>query len=126
MELKRAGPTCYRTNFPYASSGIVLSVMRLTYTRGLIRFSNCAGHSRLENSHAEFINLRLCDMQKNTPTLALKVLQSHYIMQYCRCSAKTDYATDRFSFMGQGHICACDGMNKPIHGSTVHTQIDDS
>ena len=44
-------PTCYRTNFPYAISGkqtgafsfIVLRVMRLMYTRGLNRFSNCAG-----------------------------------------------------------------------------------
>ena len=45
MDFNRAEPTCYRTNFPYASSDlqngafsyIVLRVMRLTYTRGLIR-----------------------------------------------------------------------------------------
>ena len=50
-----AEATCYRTNFPYASpankngafSYIVLCVMRLTNTRGLIRFSNCSGLSRL-------------------------------------------------------------------------------
>ena len=60
----RAEPTCYRTKFSYFSSSkqngaclyIVLCVVRLTYTRGLIRFSNCAGLSRLLNDHADVSN----------------------------------------------------------------------
>ena len=55
-------PTCYRTNFPYTSSGyqngaflyIVLCVMRLTYTRDVIWFSHCAGLSRLGAGHVKF------------------------------------------------------------------------
>ena len=55
MDFNRVEPTCYRTNFPDASFSkqngaflyIVLLVIRLTYTRGLIRFSNCAGLFRL-------------------------------------------------------------------------------
>ena len=50
MDFKRAESTCYRPNFPYAGSSeqngafsyIVLLVMHITYTRGLIGFSNCA------------------------------------------------------------------------------------
>ena len=56
MDFDKAEPTCYRTNVPYASSGlqneafayIVLRVLRLTCTRYLIRSSNCAGLSQLE------------------------------------------------------------------------------
>ena len=53
----RAEPTCYWTNFPYASFGwqngafwyIVLRVMLLTCTRAMIRFSNCGGLSECHN-----------------------------------------------------------------------------
>ena len=47
MDFNRPEPTCYSTYFPLAKEYIALRVMRLTYTRGLIRFSNCAGLSRL-------------------------------------------------------------------------------
>ena len=57
IDFNRAEPTCYRTNFPYASFGwqngafwyIVLRVMLLTYTRAMIRLSNCGGLSRMVN-----------------------------------------------------------------------------
>ena len=53
--MSRAEPTCYRTIFPCASSGlqngafryIVLRVMLLTYIRAMIRSSNCGGLSRM-------------------------------------------------------------------------------
>ena len=46
-------------------SYIVLRVMRLTYTRGLIRFSNCAGLSRL---------IVLCDHSRFAIILLRKVI----------------------------------------------------
>ena len=59
IDFNRAEPTCYRTNFPYAISGlqngsfwymyIVLRVMLLihVHTRAMLRFSNCGGLSRM-------------------------------------------------------------------------------
>ena len=58
FDFNRAEPTCHRTNFPYASSGyqngafwyIVLRIMLLTYTRAMIRFSNCCGLSQMDET----------------------------------------------------------------------------
>ena len=41
MDFNTAEPTCYRTNFPYASSGLQIAafsyiILSLTYIRGLI------------------------------------------------------------------------------------------
>ena len=55
IDFNRTEPTCYRTIFPYTSSGtqngafwyIVLRVMLLMYTWGMIWFSNCDGLSRM-------------------------------------------------------------------------------
>ena len=55
INFNRAEPTCYKTYFPYASSGlqngafryIILRVMHLTYTRSMIQFSNRGGLSQM-------------------------------------------------------------------------------
>ena len=55
IEFNRTEPTCYRTIFQFANSGlrnvacwyIQCSTTRIIYTRGIIQFSNCDGLSRM-------------------------------------------------------------------------------